>query len=79
VTAPLDAKEKESHVLTRRPDSPVERDSNHPGRSARVAHRIVPANAAPEGSVIVAMLPATGERYLSTALFEGVETGSDEL
>lgn len=44
-----------------------------------MAHRIVPANAAPEGSVIVAMLPATGERYLSTALFEGVETGSDEL
>jgi cysteine synthase A len=34
---------------------------------------------APEGSVILAMLPDTGERYLSTVLFEGVNTGSDEL
>jgi cysteine synthase len=31
------------------------------------------------GSVILAMLPDTGERYLSTALFEGVETGSDAI
>jgi cysteine synthase A len=29
--------------------------------------------AAPEGSVILCMLPDTGERYLSTPLFEGVE------
>jgi cysteine synthase A len=34
---------------------------------------------APQGSVILAMLPDTGERYLSTVLFEGVETGSDAL
>ena len=34
---------------------------------------------APEGSVILAMLPDTGERYLSTALFEGVETGTDAI
>jgi cysteine synthase A len=34
---------------------------------------------AKEGSVILAMLPDTGERYLSTALFEGVNTGSDEV
>lgn len=34
---------------------------------------------AAEGSVILAMLPDTGERYLSTALFEGVETGSDAV
>jgi cysteine synthase A len=34
---------------------------------------------APEGSVILAMLPDTGERYLSTVLFEGVNTGSDEV
>ena len=27
---------------------------------------------APEGSVILAMLPDTGERYLSTPLFEGI-------
>jgi cysteine synthase A len=31
------------------------------------------------GSVILAMLPDTGERYLSTVLFEGVETGSDAI
>jgi cysteine synthase A len=29
------------------------------------------------GSVILAMLPDTGERYLSTALFEGIPDGSD--
>ena len=33
---------------------------------------------APQGSVILAMLPDTGERYLSTPLFEGVEEGSDD-
>ncbi len=37
------------------------------------------AETAPDGSVILAMLPDTGERYLSTALFEGVETGSDSI
>jgi cysteine synthase len=30
------------------------------------------------GSVILAMLPDTGERYLSTPLFEGVNDGSDD-
>jgi cysteine synthase A len=34
---------------------------------------------APPGSVLLAMLPDTGERYLSTALFEGVPTGSDTI
>jgi len=33
---------------------------------------------ADDGSVILAMLPDTGERYLSTPLFEGVEEGSDD-
>jgi cysteine synthase len=32
---------------------------------------------APQGSVILAMLPDTGERYLSTVLFEGIAEGSD--
>jgi cysteine synthase len=32
---------------------------------------------AQEGSVILAMLPDTGERYLSTILFEGIAEGSD--
>lgn len=35
------------------------------------------ANEAPEGSVILAMLPDTGERYLSTPLFEGIPDGGD--
>lgn len=37
----------------------------------------VAAEAAP-GSVILAMLPDTGERYLSTPLFEGVKEGGDD-
>ena len=36
------------------------------------------AETADEGSVILAMLPDTGERYLSTPLFEGVNEGSDD-
>jgi len=35
------------------------------------------AEEAPAGSVVLAMLPDTGERYLSTALFEGIPEGSD--
>jgi cysteine synthase A len=35
------------------------------------------AEEAPAGSVILAMLPDTGERYLSTALFEGIPDGTD--
>ena len=34
---------------------------------------------APDGSVLLAMLPDTGERYLSTFLFEAVNEGSDEV
>jgi cysteine synthase A len=37
------------------------------------------AKDAPDGSAILAMLPDTGERYLSTFLFEGVNEGSDEV
>jgi len=36
------------------------------------------AREAPQGSAILAMLPDTGERYLSTALFSGVENDMDE-
>jgi len=36
------------------------------------------ADEASEGVVILAMLPDTGERYLSTPLFEGVVEGSDD-
>ncbi|MDF1801581.1 cysteine synthase A [Thalassovita sp.] len=36
------------------------------------------AQTAPKGSVILAMLPDTGERYLSTPLFDGVEDGMTE-
>ena len=37
------------------------------------------AQKAPKGSVILAMLPDTGERYLSTILFEGINEGTDEV
>lgn len=37
------------------------------------------AEKAPPGSVLLAMLPDTGERYLSTVLFEGMPTGSDTV
>lgn len=46
------------------------------GATAAAALRV--AESAPEGSVILTMLPDTGERYLSTILFEGVEEGSDD-
>lgn len=36
------------------------------------------ARRAPAGSVLLAMLPDTGERYLSTGLFAGVSDGSDD-
>jgi cysteine synthase A len=36
------------------------------------------AEKASAGSVILAMLPDTGERYLSTILFEGINEGTDE-
>ena len=35
------------------------------------------AREAPQGAVILAMLPDTGERYLSTVLFEGIAEGGD--
>jgi cysteine synthase A len=42
------------------------------GASFGVAVQV--AERAPAGSVICCMLPDTGERYLSTPLFEGVAT-----
>jgi cysteine synthase A len=46
------------------------------GATAAAALRV--AETAPEGSVILTMLPDTGERYLSTILLEGVSEGSDD-
>ena len=46
---------------------------------ATLAAALKVARNAPEGSVLLAMLPDTGERYLSTFLFEGVNEGSDEV
>jgi len=37
------------------------------------------AKEAPQGSNILVMLPDTGERYLSTVLFDGIKPESDEL
>jgi cysteine synthase A len=45
---------------------------------ATLASALEVAERAPKGSVILAMLPDTGERYLSTPLFEGVNEGSDD-
>ena len=46
---------------------------------ATLAAALEVAKDAPEGSVLLAMLPDTGERYLSTFLFEGVNEGSDDV
>ena len=45
---------------------------------ATVAAALQVARDAADGAVLLAMLPDTGERYLSTFLFEGMEDGSDE-
>jgi cysteine synthase A len=45
---------------------------------ATVAAALEVAQSAKDGDVILAMLPDTGERYLSTFLLEGVEEGSDD-
>ncbi|WP_397595537.1 cysteine synthase A [Silanimonas sp.] len=45
---------------------------------ATLAAALQVANEAPAGSVILAMLPDTGERYLTTILFEGVNESSDD-
>jgi cysteine synthase len=44
---------------------------------ATVAATLTLAKQSPAGTVLLAMLPDTGERYLSTALFEGIADGSD--
>jgi cysteine synthase len=44
---------------------------------ATVAAALKIAAAAPPDSVILAMIPDTGERYLSTPLFEGISEGGD--
>ncbi|MSU91109.1 pyridoxal-phosphate dependent enzyme [Rhodobacteraceae bacterium 2CG4] len=46
------------------------------GATFAVARQI--AERAPAGSVILCMLPDTGERYLSTPLFEGIEEEMDD-
>jgi cysteine synthase A len=45
---------------------------------ATFAAALETAHEAPEGSNILAMLPDTGERYLSTFLFEDIDEGSDD-
>ncbi|MEZ5913073.1 MAG: cysteine synthase A [Paracoccaceae bacterium] len=46
------------------------------GSTCAVAMKV--AETAPAGSVILCVLPDTGERYLSTPLFEGIETEMTE-
>lgn len=45
---------------------------------ATLAAALKTAEKAPEGSALLAMLPDTGERYLSTPLFEGITEASDD-
>ena len=45
---------------------------------ATVATALKVAETAPQGSVLLAMLPDTGERYFSTPLFADVNEGSDD-
>lgn len=45
---------------------------------ATLAAGLEVAESAEPGSVMVVMLPDTGERYLSTVLFEGIAEGSDD-
>ncbi|MEO7062191.1 MAG: pyridoxal-phosphate dependent enzyme, partial [Dokdonella sp.] len=45
---------------------------------ATLAAALKVAETAEKGSVLLAMLPDTGERYLSTFLMEGVNEGSDD-
>ena len=45
---------------------------------ATLAAALKVAETAPQASVLLAMLPDTGERYLSTFLMEGVNEGSDD-
>jgi cysteine synthase A len=47
------------------------------GGTFAAARRV--AEKSPKGTVLLAMLPDTGERYLSTFLFEGINEGNDEL
>ena len=47
------------------------------GGTFAAARRV--ADGAAAGSVLLAMLPDTGERYLSTVLFENIPTGSDTV
>ena len=44
---------------------------------ATFAAAVKVAGEAPQGAVILSMLPDTGERYLSTVLFEGIAEGGD--
>ena len=45
---------------------------------ATVADALQVPEKAEAGSVLLAVLPDTGERYFSTPLFEGVNEGSDD-
>jgi cysteine synthase len=45
---------------------------------ATLAAALEVAKSAPRGTVLLAMLPDTGERYLSTFMFDGINEGSDD-
>lgn len=49
------------------------------GGTFAAALKVAQDPSTPSGAVILAMLPDTGERYLSTPLFEGIYEGTDEV
>jgi cysteine synthase A len=59
-------------------DWPRRKGSSAASPGGTLAAALKVAEKAPEGSVLLAMLPDTGERYLSTILFEGITDESDE-
>ena len=65
------------HQMGARPGPPRRHLHRHI-RRGDVRHRAQIAEKAPAGSVILCMLPDTGERYLSTPLFEGIEEDMDD-
>lgn len=69
-----------ARALIAAPTSTPPRLPSHPaGISAggTFAAALKVAQTAAPGSVLLAMLPDTAERYLSTPLFEGIPEGSD--
>jgi hypothetical protein len=56
---------------------PAQREANALLIGMVPTHEHQVAEKAPKGSTILAMLPDTGERYMSTALYANINEGTD--